>query len=424
MVTRRQVLLGGAAAAGAAAAGPLIGAGAGRAAQVNALPDPASSGLDHIVVLCLENRSFDHMLGWLPGANGRQAGLGYPDANGVVHETFHLSTYQGCGHPDPDHSYAGARVEYDNGACDGWLRVNDSFSIGYYTRSDLPFLGRAAPAWTVCDNYFAATLGPTFPNRLYLHSAQTDRTDALTSLPTIWDRLAAAGVSRRYYYNDLPFLALWGLRYAGISQSYSTFLADAAAGRLPAVSYVDPPLFLEEIDGLAADDHPHGDIRNGEAVMNAVYRAVTSSPNWPRTLLVITFDEWGGFFDHVPPTAAPDVNPALTGMRGFRLPTILVSPFAQRGAVAHGTYDHTSILRLIEWRFGLPALTPRDAAAANLAEVLDFAGPNLSAPQWTVNPVVALPCFLQGAQPLARAGGQGFPALAGRARSQGWAVPR
>src|SRR5437016_5920576 len=180
MATRRQLILGGASVAGAAALSPLIGTGGaaatgGRPAAIHRdLPDPASSGIDHIVVLCMENRSFDHLLGWLPGADGRQAGLSYPDRTGVLRPTYHLGTFQGCGHPDPDHSYGGARAEYRGGACDGWLQVNDQFSIGYYGQADLPFLGHAAPTWTVCDNYFAATLGPTFPNRLYLHSAQTD----------------------------------------------------------------------------------------------------------------------------------------------------------------------------------------------------------------------------------------------------------
>jgi phospholipase C len=428
--TRRQLLLRGAGLAGAVAMGPLLAAGEGdaapasRTATVRAdLPDPSSSGIDHIVVLCMENRSFDHILGWLPGANGRQAGLSYPDRNGNPRPTYHLTTYQGCGHPDPDHSYGGARIEYDNGACDGWLRVNDEFSIGYYRQSDLAFLGRAAPTWTVCDNYHAATLGPTFPNRIYLHAAQTDRTDdsiGFTSLPTIWDSLSRAGVSHAYYYNDLPFLSLWGLKYLGISHGFDRFRSDCANGTLPAVSYVDPPLFLEAIDGTAKDDHPHGDIRNGEATMNSVYRAVTTSPAWARTVLVITFDEWGGFFDHVPPTAAPDTNPAVTGLRGFRVPAIVVSPLAQRAAVARNLYDHTSVLKLIEWRFGLAPLTPRDAAANNLAEVLNFGAPDLNAPQWTVPTVTALPCFLLGTQPLGNGPGAGAPALRRQARAQGW----
>ena len=420
-MSRRKLLATGATIAGAVTIGPALRASAASSLRISpsSLPDPAASGIDHIVVVCMENRSFDHFLGWLPGANGQQAGLSFRDRNGVPHPTFHLRTFQGCGHPDPDHSYQGARTEYNNGACDGWLLVNDDFSIGYYQQSDLPFTGRAAPAWTVCDNYFAATLGPTVPNRFYLHSAQTDRTDdglGLTSMPTIWDSLARAGVPHAYYYNDLPFLALWGIKYAGISRTWATFLGDAASGALPAVSYVEPSLFFEAIDGLSSDDHPHGDVRNGDAFLNSVYRAVTRSPVWSRTVLVITFDEWGGFYDHVAPAAAPDTNPSVTGLRGFRVPALVISPRAHRGGLAGGLYDHTSILKLIEWRFGLPALTPRDAAANNLAEALDFTNPPiLAAPQWTVPKVTALPCFLQGTQPL----GNAVTAAAGARSSTG-----
>src|ERR1051325_3165360 len=142
------------------------------------LPDPEQSGINHIVVGMMENRSFDHLLGWLPGADGKQAGLSYTDTNGVAHSTYPLAPdFQGCGHPDPDHDYAGGRVEYDNGACDGWLRAgqNDIFSIGYYQQPDLSFLGVAATNWTVCDNYFASIMAGTYPNRLYQHAAQTDR---------------------------------------------------------------------------------------------------------------------------------------------------------------------------------------------------------------------------------------------------------
>src|ERR1043166_6713841 len=125
---------------------------------------PNHSGIDHIIVVMMENRSFDHFLGWLPGADGRQTGLVYRDHNGMPHMTAPLAPdYQGCGHPDPDHSYAGGRVEYDNGACDGWLRAgnNDDYAIGYYTQNDLSFLGKAAPAWTVCDRYFAPIMAGT-----------------------------------------------------------------------------------------------------------------------------------------------------------------------------------------------------------------------------------------------------------------------
>jgi phospholipase C len=294
---------------------------------------------------------------------------------------------------DPDHSYQGARVEYDHGACDGWLLVNDTYSIGYYGQTDLPFLGRAAPGWTTFDRYFAAFLGPTFPNRIYQHAGVTDRisnTTTISTLPTIWDGLAAAGVSNAYYYSDVPFLALWGTKYLGIAKPYTQFLADAASGSLPAVSYLDPR-FQGEDQGISNDDHPHADIRVGEGFLNDVYTAVTGGPGWPNTVLIITFDEWGGFFEHVPPHRAPDVLPAYR-RRGFRIPVVLISPFAQRGRISHAVYDHTSILRMIEWRFGLAPLSVRDAHAHNLARELDTSHPNLDAPAYDVPVVTPTPC--------------------------------
>jgi|SRR5438876_783830 len=198
-----------------------------------ALPDPASTGIEHVVVFMMENRSFDHLLGWLPSADGRQAGQTYLDAAGVPHSTFPLAPdFQGCAHKDPDHSYAGGRVEYDGGACDGWLRVNDVFSIGYYRQEDLGFLGHAVFDWTSFDRYFCAILGPTFPNRIYQHAGQTDRianTPQLSQLPTIWDRLAAQGLDGRYYFTDVPFLGLWGHKYLPISRPIGAFFLDCAA---------------------------------------------------------------------------------------------------------------------------------------------------------------------------------------------------
>src|SRR5690349_2323819 len=143
---------------------------------VPVLPEPSESGIEHVVLVMMENRSFDHFLGWLPGADGRQAGLAYPDHDGILQPTHHLLDPQGCAFSDPDYSYAGGRVEFDHGACDGWLRAgsNDVYSIGYYEQADLAFLGQAAPLWTVCDRYFAAILGPTYPNRIYQHAGVTD----------------------------------------------------------------------------------------------------------------------------------------------------------------------------------------------------------------------------------------------------------
>ena len=359
------------------------------------LPRPEKSGIDHIVVAMMENRSFDHLLGWVPNADGEQAGLVYTDAGGAAFETYPLAPdFQGCGHPDPDHSYDGGRVEYDGGLCDGWLRAgtNDVYAIGYYTQADLPFLGRAALDWTVCSRYFAPIMAPTYPNRIYQHSAVTDRLDdslTLSTLPTIWDRLASSGVSGRYYFSDIPFIALWGPKYAPITRPYTDFLADCASGALPSVSFVDPP-FAGEEQGTSSDDHPHGDVRAGEAWLAQTYAAVMSGKAWDRTVLVINFDEWGGFFEHIAPEEAPDVDPAFQ-LRGFRVPCLIVSPFSPAG-VASGTYDHTSVLKMIEWRWGLAPLSVRDEAANNLAETLDFKAKNKKAPVYDVPPFVSAPC--------------------------------
>ena len=326
----------------------------------------------------------------------------YRDRNDVAFRTYPLAPdYQGCGHPDPDHSYEGGRIQYDDGRCDGFLRSgdNDIYAIGYYKRTDLPFFGRAAADWTSFDRYFAAIMSQTFPNRFIQHAAQTDRLDdsiTISTLATIWDRLAENDLTGRYYFSDLPFLLLWGAKYLPIMRPIDEFMVACAAGTLPQVSFVEPR-FVGEDEGTSNDDHPHADIRSGEAFLNDVYTAVTHSPAWAHTVLVINFDEWGGFFDHVPPdvTAISDLERAAgnaDGRRGFRTPALVVSPFARREYVSHRVFDHSSILRMIEWRWGLDALTVRDQTANNLAEVLDFRHPRLHAPQYLVPPVVGQAC--------------------------------
>ena len=397
MTVSRRTLLGAAGAAGALTATGgyrLLGDSADAA---TALPLPGDSGIEHVVVLMMENRSFDHFLGWLPGADGAQAGLTYVDRYRVPHDTHHLTVTSSCGFQDPDHSYEGGRIELNKGACNGWLRagLNDTMSIGYYEQPDLEFLGQAAPDWTTCDRYFAATMAETYPNRFYMHCAQTDRlhnNTTFSTMPTIWDRLKAKGVSGTYYYSDAPFAILLGAHSPArtlvgdplTSVVPGTFFGDAATGNLPAVSFVDPS-FNGEDNGTSNDDHPHADIRAGEAFMNDVYNAVRNSPNWASTVLVITYDEWGGFFDHVPPSHTYDVS-KKTSLRGFRVPTVVISPFARRNHVAHETLDHTSVLKMIEWRWGLAPLTVRDAHAINLARVFDFGAPNTASQTYTVAP--------------------------------------
>jgi phospholipase C len=414
-ISRRRFIGGAAATVGALA----VGGSTSLAADL--------SSVEHVVVVMMENRSFDHFLGWVPGADGLQAGLTYTDAAGVPHSTHRLAPdYQGCGHPDPDHSYTGGRVEYDNGACDGWLRAgsNDEYAIGYYTQPDLAFLGPAVPQWTTFSRYFAAIMAETYPNRIYQHAAQTDRitnTTTISTLPTIWDRLAAAGRSGRYYFSDVPFLALWGAKYLPISRPIGAFYLACATGTLPNVSFVDPR-FIDEGSGTSGDDHPHADIRNGESFMYSIYRAVTTSPNWRNTVLVFNYDEWGGFYDHVPPPTAP-IPPAdqaagnQDGRLGFRIPSLVVSPWARRGYVDTRVYDHTSVLRMIESRWSLPPLTVRDQTANNLADALDFSTTNRSASRYPVPPgPFGAPC---GTPALVEEEWSGLLALA---RSTGWRV--
>jgi phospholipase C len=437
-VSRRTLL-------GATGAGVLTAAGGYRllgdealAATAATLPDPAQSGIEHIVVLMMENRSFDHFLGWYqPGggqtSDGKQAGLTYLDRYRVPHDTHHLDLYASCGFHDPDHSYEGGRIQLNGGKCNGWLRSgeNDSLSIGYYEQPDLAFLGPAVSEWTTFDRYFSAVMAETYPNRFYLHAGRTDRLhngDVPLGTPfpykTIWDRLKGKGRTGPYYYSDIPFAALLGshappmLPFAPLPGG-SDFLTDAALGNLPDVAFVDPR-FVNESGGTSNDDHPHADIRAGEAFMNQVYDAVRNGPKWDKTVLVITYDEWGGFFDHVPPGHAHDVA-RRTSLRGFRVPTLVISPFARRGYVSHRTFDHTSILKMIEWRFGLKPLTPRDAHAHNLASVLDFANPDSTTTTYDVAPFTPSPCAA-----VAETEGSEYhewPALKKHLLAQGWKLP-
>jgi len=416
-VSRRTFVKGALGASGALVLGSRLAesesAGAATLASTTAastpLPAPAASGIEHVVVVMMENRSFDHFLGWLPNANGRQGGLSYADPLGTLHPTYHQSQLNGCGFRDPDHSYQGGRLQYNGGHANGFLMdpANDAYAISYYTARDRPFMSSLALNYTTCDHYFCSILGPTYPNRFFQHSAATDRLDNTTTvstMPTIWDRLnQPGGPTGRYYFSDLPFLALWGPKYLSIADHYSQFLTDAAAGRLPNVSFIDPR-FEDEGSGTSGDDHPLADIRAGDAFLSEIFHALASGPQWSNTVLVVNYDEWGGFFDHVVPpriTAAvpigaspgsgvdTDLNPAGKVLAGFRVPCIVASPFTKGNplhpSVTHGMYDHTSVLKLIEWRWGLRPLTQRDASTAstdpgNLATALRFGRPDPTVP--------------------------------------------
>jgi phospholipase C len=370
-------------------------------AQVPLPPTGVDAPFDHVVLLMMENRSFDHLLGWVPGANGRQHGLKYKTRDGKSHPTFDLGTdYHACKYRDPLHSWQAGQIHLHDGAGDGFLRTtfnNDFFPIGYYTRTALPILGGLATHYTVLDNYFSALLAATWPNRFYQHAAATDVDESGTwpggppgtpgnsqsAIQTaIWDRLAAAGLTGRYYHDSQPFTACFASRkYDAISKPFEEFLADAKAGELPDVAFVDPNMDdPAEAVGSSNDYHPRGSIRAGEGFLQSVYEAVRKSPNWDRTVLVINFDEWGGFYDHVVPPKVmddsvnpfPGEHPDYTQL-GFRVPCVVISPYAPRRVFSGGApFEHCSVLRMIEWRWGLEPMTARDANARNLAEVLDL----------------------------------------------------
>ena len=440
-INRRDFLRGVAGASGAVAAGSLIGNKvlATGTAGSPMLPRPDNSGIEHIVLVMMENRSFDHMLGWMPGARGRQAGLSYKDKNGVSHDTYRLKSFTGCPHPDPDHSYQGGRSEYDHAKMDGWLRTttNDIYCIGYYAEADLKFFSAFARNYTTLDNFFPSILSSTFPNRIFSWAAQTDRLDNSTNistLPTILDTLAANGVGATYYFNNVPFLALWGTKYLSVTRPYAEFLLDAALGNLPPVSFVDPVYTITD-DGTGNDDHPHADMRRGEAFVEQVFQAVTQGPGWDNTVLIISRDEWGGFFEHIVPPrviAPNDVDKDLKNgkaLLGCRVPVVVASPFSKGDVnnprINSDLYDHTSVLKFIEWRYGLPPLTKRDASneIGNLASALDFNNPDPTVPSLpVVNKVNAKGCGASVIVDGHEGGNADMVALLKSERMEGWPV--
>ena len=359
-----------------------------------ALPEPNQAPFDTVVVLMMENRSFDHMLGWLPGANGRQHGLTYPDKQGIARETWPIAPdFQGCGHLDPDHTWQGIRDQFAGGRCDGFLRtpsakLGDLFPISYYREGDLPILSALAKSYTTFDNYFCSMMGPTWENRLYQLAATTqlmencdyprkDEPRPVKIETTIFDRLREAGLTAGYYYHASPIMGLFqSRRYDGISYPIERFWTDARAGRLANVVFVDPDYSdVAEDMGTSNDYHPWSNILAAEGFVAQVHDALKAGPQWDRMVFVLNFDEHGGFFDHVPPPACADdtevEGPDLKRL-GFRVPAIAMGPFAPRKIEKAGPYEHCSVLKMIEWRWSLKPLRLRDRMAKNLAEALDF----------------------------------------------------
>ena len=386
--------------AGTLSADTLVAEAAKRQKRVQ-LPSPRNMPIDTFVVLMMENRSFDHYLGYLPNADGRQTGVTYTDTEGKPQKTHRLTPeYQGCGHPDPGHGWESGRVQFNNGKVDGWLKEGsdtDEFALGYYAKGDLGFIQPAVEAATTFDRFFCSLLGSTFPNREYMWAAQSyGKID--NSLPvdeagfpyetTLFSAVERAGGTAHYYFNDLPAAGLWGQDGMMRASRVEEYFTACAAGSLANVVFVDPP-FKDGGggDGMSADEHPHGDVRLGQAYMSDVVHAFMESPQWERGAIFVVYDEWGGFFDHVRPPRVPDIRNSRKldedfGQMGFRIPGLVLSPYARRGHVDHGTYGFESIIKLIRYRFGAKALTRRDAYARNIGYAFDWKGkPRIEAPE-------------------------------------------
>ena len=363
--------------------------------------------IDTIVVLMMENRSFDHLLQNLPAfgqpdAEVAPAGVTNPDSDGTPRPTYHLTEY--C-FDDTSHGWTDVHTEWGAGAMNGFVVANNhnddapadgKRAMGYYTEQDLPFFYSLANTFALADHNFSSVLGPTFPNREYLYAAtsfgHTGNDIFEDENATIFQELVAAKVDWRIYYTDLPgaFIFLGTLsKYLDNTYKIGNFYSDAQAGMLGQLNFVDPKLGL----GAASrnDFHPPGDIQEGEKLISDVVQALMQSPQWAHSALIVTFDEHGGIYDHVPPPPAcapDDIAPMLDSgdapgdfaNYSVRVPLIVVSPYAKPHFVSHAVYDHTSITRFIETRFKLGALTRRDANADPLTDLFDFKKPAFATP--------------------------------------------
>jgi phospholipase C len=352
--------------------------------------DPSSCPIGNIGVLMMENRTYDTYFGWLENGRGfLNLGLDLTyakpgDPSFQASPQHWAPEYRRCGHPDPGHNWNAGRAQLRDGFLAG---SNDEYALAYYLAEDVPTYARLARQFTVFDRYFCSVLGGTYPNRHYQHGANAGgvRTNAfppqegeLTGFTwdTIWDRLDAAGLRGAYYYVDLPFIAMYGAKHLSKMRPISQLFVDAAAGTLPDVYFVDPGFLGDQ----RTDDHPGGaDMNSAQAFVNNVAHAVVSGPQWASTAFFVNYDEWGGFFDHVVPPRRPDDRADEGnldddwGQLGFRVPCLALSPYSRKGYVHHdGPYDHTSILKFIEWRFDLEPLALRDATANNIGECFDY----------------------------------------------------
>jgi phospholipase C len=423
-------------------------AGAAAAAHVrrpDSLPDPTRPAgtptealpFDHVVIVMMENHSFDNLLGALArSGQPRAKGLHFnargvaqntnPGPAGPVRSFAFGSTAQGA---DVSQSWNATHQQIDGGRMDGFVRsVEAEQPMGYWTEDVLPFAYSLARTFTIANRWFCSAPCQTYPNRRFLMAGTAygdiaTTTESLLDPPppngTIWDRLAQYGISWRNYFTDLPSVGIIGStveKYPQNLTSIAQFFVDCAAGALPSVSLVDPefgvagevggPLsklpalapIAEKLNTTGGSEEDPQDLSYGEYWAYKVVKAVLESPAWPRTLLIYTYDEHGGYYDHVAPPAAiaPDAIPPALGpgdvpggydIYGPRVPAVVVSPYSKPNGVSNVIHDHTSFLATVEAKWNLPALTYRDANAKTVVDFLDLApAPALLAPPSLTEP--------------------------------------
>ena len=370
------------------------------------MPRSVAPPIEHLVVLMMENRSFDHYLGAL-SLSGRAdvEGLpaqprGIPDLDGNLIAPWCMDD-AAIPAVDPPHGYAAAHASWNNGNNDGFVRefqkanrsADPRLPMGYYTAKTLPVYYRLAERFTICDHWYGSLLSSTWPNRKYLLSGQRDDDNDTQTVPPppgfrtrpILDAIEDARDERgdrltwRCYFSDLPFLGFWypfAFDHLSNFTHVANFAADCQEDRLPTVSFIDPPFTL-------ADDHPTHDPRMGQKFVGLVVDALTHSESWAKTALLILYDENGGFYDHAAPPAGVGAPPAplLDQPLGFRVPAIVVSPYAKQGYACKTAFDHTAVMKSISTRWEVP--------------FGDEYGP-----RWQLSPDIWSSCFDFGADPL------------------------
>lgn len=403
---------------------------------------PANPAIDTFVVLMLENRSFDHMLGFLKSASYPIDGLDGTETNpldphvsppSLVTVNPNAKYYGDLA--DPGHSLNPAVIRELYGLSDAEIQklttypsatpLNNGFVYDYamqtaakgeppvvaanimncFGSGKLPALGGLAQAFAICDQWYSSIPGPTLPNRWYTHCATSGGyvggSLQLSALTPIQWLMSIHGLTWKVYYGDIPhaltLTRLWDAKANFVA--YDRFAKDAAAGTLPNYSFIEPRYFL-----FPTDEHPPHDVAAGEGLIAEIYNALRSSPQWNRCMFIVTYDEHGGTYDHVPPPQATspdglvgydDDGGAWLGFDGtrygVRVPAIVVSPYVPAGTIASTLFDHTSIARTIEERFNLPPLTARDKAANSLSSIASLSAPRTDAPLTMTPPPPSLP---------------------------------